>query len=42
VTLRTASRDAIWAVETDDDGLQSVVRYRVAPSKRSESKNHPR
>ena len=29
VTLHTASRDGIWAVEKDDDGLESVVRYRI-------------
>jgi len=29
VRIKVASRDAIWATETDDDGLQHIVRYRV-------------
>jgi hypothetical protein len=29
VDIKVASRDAIWATETDDDGLQHIVRYRV-------------
>ena len=33
VTLQTASRDAIWGIETDDDGLQSVVRFRITHSR---------
>ena len=27
--VMVASRDMIWAIETDDDGLQSIVRCRV-------------
>lgn len=30
VRVMVASRAAIWAIETDDDGLQHVVRYRVS------------
>jgi hypothetical protein len=29
VRLMTVSRSTVWAVETDDDGLQHVVRFRV-------------
>jgi hypothetical protein len=29
IDLKVASRDVIWATETDDDGLQHIVRYRV-------------
>jgi hypothetical protein len=28
-TIMVASREMIWAIETDDDGLQHIVRYRV-------------
>jgi hypothetical protein len=30
VRVMVASRDTIWATETDEDGLQHIVRYRVA------------
>jgi hypothetical protein len=30
VALQVVSLDAIWAIETDDDGLQSVVRFAVS------------
>lgn len=30
VRLLAATREAIWGTETDDDGLQHIVRYRVA------------
>jgi hypothetical protein len=29
VHLMVASRTAVWGIETDDDGLQHIVRYRV-------------
>ena len=29
VRIKVASRDALWATETDDDGLQHIVRYRI-------------
>lgn len=29
VHIAIASRDQIWAIETDNDGLQHIVRYRV-------------
>ena len=29
-TILAASRDRIWAIERDDDGLQHVVRFRVS------------
>ena len=29
VEIKVASRDAIWATETDDDGLQHIVRFRL-------------
>lgn len=28
--VMAASRDALWGTETDDDGLQHIVRYRVS------------
>ncbi|MEO7355824.1 MAG: hypothetical protein ABIZ70_15855 [Gemmatimonadales bacterium] len=31
VTLRVAERGMFWGVATDEDGLQGIVRYRVAP-----------
>jgi hypothetical protein len=30
IALAVASRDQVWAIETDDDGLQQIVRYRVS------------
>ena len=30
VRLMAGSRDALWATDTDEDGLQSVVRFRVS------------
>ena len=30
VRIKVASRAAVWATETDDDGLQHIVRYRVS------------
>jgi hypothetical protein len=30
IVLAVASRDQVWAIETDDDGLQHIVRYRVS------------
>jgi hypothetical protein len=30
IIIQVASREMIWAIETDDDGLQHVVRYRVS------------
>jgi hypothetical protein len=30
IALAVASRDQVWAIETDDDGLQHIVRYRVS------------
>jgi hypothetical protein len=30
ITIQVASREMIWAIETDDDGLQHIVRYRVS------------
>ena len=30
VHLLVASRSAVWATDTDDDGLQHIVRYRVS------------
>lgn len=30
IEVKVASRDAIWATETDDDGLQHIVRFRVS------------
>lgn len=29
IQIIAASRDQVWATETDDDGLQSVIRFRV-------------
>jgi hypothetical protein len=29
IRLMAVSRFTVWAVETDDDGLQHVVRFRV-------------
>lgn len=29
IHLVVASRDQIWAIETDDDGLQHILRYRI-------------
>jgi len=29
VRIKVASRAAIWATETDDDGMQHIVRYRI-------------
>jgi hypothetical protein len=29
-TVLAASRERIWAIETDEDGLQHIVRYRVS------------
>ena len=28
-TILVASREMIWAIETDDDGLQHIVRFRI-------------
>ena len=30
IDLKVASRETIWATETDDDGLQHIVRFRVS------------
>lgn len=30
IEVKVASRDAIWATETDGDGLQHIVRFRVS------------
>lgn len=31
VQLMVVSRAAVWGIETDDDGFQNVVRFRVSP-----------
>jgi hypothetical protein len=30
IDIKVASRDIVWATETDDDGLQHIVRFRVS------------
>jgi hypothetical protein len=30
VEVQVASRTAIWGVETDDDGIEHIVRYRLS------------
>lgn len=31
VRIMVASREAVWGTETDEDGLQHIVRYSIAP-----------
>ncbi|HSA54702.1 MAG TPA: hypothetical protein VLE53_03310 [Gemmatimonadaceae bacterium] len=35
VRIQQAARDTIWAIETDDDGLQHIVRFRVTSARGS-------
>jgi hypothetical protein len=31
VRIQAASRESIWATDTDEDGLQHIMRFAIAP-----------